>query len=100
MMALIIGMNSGSSFDGIDVVLAEIGTAEDGHPSRPKFIDGIAYDWPEDVKKLVFKAVDNELSIFELTHLNYIIGAVYAEAARTLIEKQSLKPEDVRSNWC
>lgn len=48
-MTLIIGMNSGSSFDDIDAVLAEISIAPDGHPTKPKFIDGIAYPWREDV---------------------------------------------------
>ncbi len=32
-MPLIIGMNSGSSFDGIDVVLAETDIADDGFPT-------------------------------------------------------------------
>jgi hypothetical protein len=34
-MALVIGLNSGSSFDGIDVVLIEIVNGADGTPARP-----------------------------------------------------------------
>lgn len=37
-MDLIMGMNSGSSFDGIDVVLAETELDADGFPKAPKFL--------------------------------------------------------------
>src|SRR4030081_2037635 len=94
-MTLVIGMNSGSSFDGIDVVLAEIHQAEDGQPARPIFIEGLTHDWPAEVEELVLRAFANELSIFELTRLNYVAGAVYAEAAWSLFEKRGLRPAEV-----
>lgn len=94
-MALAIGLNSGSSFDGVDVVAVEIGIAADGNPSRPKFIQGRSYDWPEDVAKDVLRAFDNKLSIFELCRLNYTTGAVYARYARELMRELKLKPQDV-----
>ena len=43
-MDLIMGMNSGSSFDGIDVILAETEMAEDGFPKAPRFICGGSYE--------------------------------------------------------
>lgn len=94
-MSLIIGINSGSSFDGVDVVLAEISMAEDGSPSRPKFIDGLSASWPEEVAKRVLASFNNEVDMFEFCRLNYIAGAVFAEAAKKLMEKNNLKPEDV-----
>jgi anhydro-N-acetylmuramic acid kinase len=94
-MTLVIGMNSGSSFDGVDVVLAEIHQAEDGQPARPIFIEGLTHDWPAEVEELVLRAFANELSIFELTRLNYVAGAVYAEAAWSLFEKRGLRPAEV-----
>lgn len=94
-MALIMGLNSGSSFDGIDAVLAETELAEDGHPTRPRFIDGYTHAWPPAVEALVMKAFVNELSIFELTRLNYIAGACYAEAARGLLTKTGVAASDV-----
>lgn len=94
-MAVVMGMNSGSSFDGIDVVLAEIQQAADGHPARPVFVDGLSCPWPAEVANLVLKAFANELSIFELTRLHYTAGAVYAEAAQSLLDKRDLRPAEV-----
>jgi anhydro-N-acetylmuramic acid kinase len=94
-MVLAIGLNSGSSFDGIDVVAVELGIDKDGNPSRPKFIAGRSYDWPEVVAKDVLRAFDNKLSIFELCRLNYTTGAVYAQCARALMRELNLKSDDV-----
>ena len=94
-MALVIGLNSGSSFDGIDAVAIEIEAAADGLPGRPRFLAGRSYDWPEPVAKDVLRAFENKLSIFELCRLNYVAGAVYAECARKLMRELSLKPGDV-----
>jgi anhydro-N-acetylmuramic acid kinase len=94
-MSLAIGLNSGSSFDGIDAVVVESVISPDGNPSRPRFVAGRSYDWPEAVAKDVLRAFDNELTIFELCRLNYTAGAVYATCARELMRELSLKPEEV-----
>ena len=62
-MVRVIGLNSGSSFDGIDVVLVEIGNGPDGYPARPKFIMGKSYDWPQAVADIVLKSFENKISI-------------------------------------
>ena len=79
---LALGLNSGSSFDGIDAVLVEIDTGADGLLKRPRFIDGKSVDWPKRIAEQVLAAFENKLSIFELCRLNYVAGALYAEAAR------------------
>ncbi|KAJ0109371.1 uncharacterized protein J7T55_000296 [Diaporthe amygdali] len=94
-MPYIIGLNSGSSFDGVDAVLCTIDFAPDGHPARPVYIDSLTVDWPEALQEQVLSAFNNSLTIFELCRLNYAAGAVYAEAANALIKKAGLKPEDV-----
>ncbi|KEY64558.1 hypothetical protein S7711_03624 [Stachybotrys chartarum IBT 7711] len=94
-MTYIVGLNSGSSFDGVDAVLCTISLAEDGHPARPRYVDGLTVDWPEAMQPLILRAFNNELTIFEMTRLNYAAGALYAEAANQLIQRNKLKPEDV-----
>jgi anhydro-N-acetylmuramic acid kinase len=94
-MVKVIGLNSGSSFDGVDVVLVEIENGADGYPARPKFIAGNSYDWPGPVADMVLRAFENKISLFELNRLNYLAGAVYAESARAFMREQNLKPGDV-----
>ena len=62
-MALIMGMNSGSSFDGIDVVLAEIEISDDGFPTPPTFLAGESFAWPRDVEEIILKAFDNKIDM-------------------------------------
>lgn len=94
-MPYIIGLNSGSSFDGVDAVLCTIDFASDGHPARPVYIDSLTVDWPEALQGQVLSAFNNSLTIFELCRLNYAAGAVYAEAANALMKKAGLKPEEI-----
>lgn len=94
-MDLIMGMNSGSSFDGIDVVLAETEMDEDGFPKSPKFIAGASYDWPDPVKKIVTNAFVNKVDMVGLNRLNYICGAVFAEKALQFMEEKNLNSKDI-----
>jgi len=94
-MPYAIGLNSGSSFDGVDAVLVDISIGEDGNLNPPRFVHGLSLDWPEVVRDQVLAAFSNKLSLFELTRLNYTVGAVFAEAAMTLMSTQSLEPGDV-----
>lgn len=94
-MVHVIGLNSGSSFDGMDAVLVDIEIAEDGYPGRPVYLDGLSHDWPKNVGERVLASFQNEVGLFEMTRLNYLAGAVYAEAARELMKRNNLAPEDV-----
>jgi anhydro-N-acetylmuramic acid kinase len=90
---LAIGLNSGSSFDGIDAVLVDIAVGPDGLLTRPRFIAGKTVEWPSSVADQVLAAFENKLSIFELCRLNYVAGALYAEAARSLMRETGTTPE-------
>ena len=94
-MALVMGLNSGSSFDGLDAVLIDVGIAADGHPGRPRFIGGLSYDWPPAVAERVLASFDNKVDLFEMTRLNYEAGAVYAQAALSLLAQENVSGEDL-----
>lgn len=94
-MTYIIGLNSGSSFDGVDAVLCKITLAEDGHPARPVYVDGLTVDWPSEMQPLILRAFNNDLTIFEMTRLNYAAGALYAEATNALLKQAGLNPGDI-----
>ena len=94
-MPYIIGLNSGSSFDGIDVVLCTIDVAEDGNPTPPKYVAALTVDWPKALQESIMKAFENKLTIFELTRLNYAAGAAYADATNKLLAENNLSPEDI-----
>jgi len=94
-MSLVIGLNSGSSFDGVDAVLIDIGIGKDGLPVRPAFKAGRSYEWPAAVSRDVLRAFENKLNLFEFCRLNYTVGAVYGECARSLMQEQQLSPGDV-----
>ena len=94
-MPLIIGMNSGSSFDGIDVVLAETDIADDGFPTPPVFLSGSSFLWPREVEEIILEAFDNKLDMKELTRLTYIAGAVMAESVNKFIKDNNLNPKEI-----
>jgi anhydro-N-acetylmuramic acid kinase len=94
-MALVMGLNSGSSFDGMDAVLIDVEIAADGHPARPRFIAGLSYDWPSQVAERILAAFDNKVDLFEMTRLNYEAGAVYAQAALALLDQEGISGEDL-----
>ena len=94
-MSKVIGMNSGSSVDAIDVVLIDINKGEDNIPTFPKVIDGITYEWPVDIHEQVIKAIKLEMPISDLTRLNFVVGAVYAEAVNALLKKCSISPKEI-----
>ena len=94
-MSLIMGMNSGSSFDGIDVVLAETEIAEDGFPRPPIFLAGKSFPWPKQVEKIILDAFDNKVDMKDLTRLTYIAGAVFAKSANQFMNDHDIDPKTV-----
>jgi anhydro-N-acetylmuramic acid kinase len=94
-LALALGMNSGSSFDGIDGAIVELEIGPDGHPTPPKVVAQLAYDWPQRVTDQVLRAFSNDMGIFEFTRLNYTLGAIFADLAKRLMDQEGLTAADI-----
>lgn len=94
-MALALGMNSGSSFDGIDGAIIDIDIGDDGHPTPPTVVAQLSADWPPDVAAQVIRAFSDEVGLFEFTRLNYTLGAVFADLAQRLIAQAGLDSRDI-----
>ncbi|GGH86910.1 anhydro-N-acetylmuramic acid kinase [Pullulanibacillus pueri] len=94
-MSLMIGLNSGTSFDGIDAVLIEITMGADGHPNPPKYIDGLSMQWPKEVQKVMLDTFANKVDMEGLGRLNYVAGAVFANVANALLDKLNLSPFEI-----
>jgi 1,6-anhydro-N-acetylmuramate kinase len=88
---LALGLNSDSSFDGIDAVLVDIGA--DGLLKRRVSSPGKPSIGRKRVADQALAAFENKLSIFELCRLNYVPGALYEEAARSLRRETETPPE-------
>ncbi len=95
----VIGLNSGTSFDGIDVALVKFKTGS----LIPKFIDGILCEYPKVVKDKVGNLIietchgmsQRGVSLREISQLNFLLGELFADAALQIIKKNKLKSKDI-----
>ena len=79
---LVLGLMSGTSADGIDVALARIA----GAPPRvkAKLLGHTAVKFPPAVRTEVLRVAEQrEITAGELSQLNFRLGGLFAEAART-----------------
>lgn len=91
---LAIGINSGTSFDGIDVALVKF----KGKDLKPIFLNGVSYNFPKSIKdkisKIIRRGFHNTSSI-EILKLDTALGSQFADAALKAMKKYKLKKEDV-----
>lgn len=97
----VIGLNSGTSFDGIDVALVKF---QEGS-LKPKFVDGFVYEYPRSVKEKIRRLTAGEVPgprvlvvqprLREISQLNFLLGDLFADAAIKIIKKNKLKYENI-----
>jgi anhydro-N-acetylmuramic acid kinase len=91
----IIGINSGTSFDGIDVALVRF----KGKSLSPIFIDGISIKYPRRIKEKIRMVINagaiHELPQRTITSLDSHLGEIFSGAALKIIKKHKLKKEDI-----
>jgi len=83
---LVLGLMSGTSADGIDVALARIS----GVPPRVKasLLNHTAVKFPPLVRAEILRAAEQtKITAGELSHLNFRLGALFADAAVTACQR-------------
>lgn len=91
---LIVGLISGTSADGIDTVLCEIG----GEPPvlSAKIVHGFTYPYEPGLRQRILDTFSPDTGhVDEVTRLNVDIGEAFAAATLALISEAGLTPEDV-----
>lgn len=91
---LAVGLMSGTSLDGVDVVLCDItGKDEDTQVQQLNFK---TYEIPEYLRDKIRKCCSRELVPVELIcSLNFELGQLFAEAVKKLCEESSVSLEDI-----
>ena len=91
---LAVGLMSGTSLDGVDVVLCDIvGKDED---TQVKQLNFKTYEIPEDLRDKIRKCCSRELIPVELIcSLNFELGQLFAESVKKLCEESSVNLEDI-----
>lgn len=98
---IVAGIMSGTSADGINVALVEIGAGE-GAGSRgqecPRHtikLQGHAeYPYPKKVRAAILGAMNAEqVRVADLARLNFLLGELYADAVQATARRFSLKPD-------
>ena len=91
---LAVGLMSGTSLDGVDVVLCDIvGKDED---TQVKQLNFKTYEIPEYLRDKIRKCCSRELIPVELIcSLNFELGQLFAESVKALCEASSVNIEDI-----
>ena len=91
---LAVGLMSGTSLDGVDVVLCNIvGKDEDTHVQQLNFK---TYEIPEYLRDKIRKCCSRELVPVELIcSLNFELGQLFAESVKKLCEESSVNLDDL-----
>ena len=89
----VIGINSGTSFDGIDIALVQF----QNNNLKPKFIDGIVYEYPRIIKDKIRALIEakHSVPVREISQLNFLLGNIFADAALKIIRKNRLQSKDI-----
>jgi|SRR5690554_2684453 anhydro-N-acetylmuramic acid kinase len=91
---LVAGLMSGTSLDGIDVVIARL--AGHGREIKIEQVAFITVPYPEELKQwLLRNSVPETSSVLELSQLNVRLAFEYAAAIKLALDRANLRMEDL-----
>jgi anhydro-N-acetylmuramic acid kinase len=91
MGGLYIGVMSGTSLDGIDIVLCEIKK----NSFELLFADEYMFD--EGLKQEILKAISNPIELKTIGQLDTKLGEIYAKTINSFIKQYKIKKDDVKA---
>ena len=94
----VIGLMSGTSADGIDVVVADISGAPvdaGGAGLAVHQVGFVAVPWPEDRRRLIFDLFANQAPPAELCRANFALGETFAGAVATALTQLGLPAGEI-----
>lgn len=90
----VIGLMSGTSCDGIDACLVDI--TGNGIETKINLIAFETYQYDDEVRKCILDACQPETgTVDKICHLNFLIGHLFANAAKMIAEKAGVPLTDV-----
>lgn len=92
----VVGLNSGTSADGLDLTAVKI-NFHNGK-SRITFIDGTTVPYPGNLREMVYRAMQNKLSIDDIIIMDRQLGSFYGEKAKAFIDSLRIKVDLVASH--
>ena len=90
----VVGLMSGTSVDGIDAALVEIGGTDEAPEVRL-----LAFEdrpWPEKVREQIFPLFRPETAtVDKIGYMNFLMGEIYAQSVASVVEKAGLTLADI-----
>ena len=90
----VVGLMSGTSVDGIDAALVEIGDTDEAPEVRL-----VAFEdrpWPEKVREQIFPLFRPETAtVDKIGYMNFLMGEIYAQSVASVVEKAGLTLADI-----
>ena len=91
---IIIGILSGTSLDGVDVVLTKISGF--GETSKIEVMDFYTNPYPAEMKQYILKCSSkDDSSVEDICKLNFLLGYFFSNSVLTILRNNNLEAKDV-----